>query len=471
MFQRHKKYFAICLSFLSLFFSSCSDKPNTSSTVSSSDSQRETADDSDIVITIATMDNLPSEVMSVINDLNERDNGYHYETKSYIDYYEGDSADGYSQEGLVSADFALIQDIINKDEIDIVTSQSFGNIARYEIMQDKGAFADLYQFMENDDEVNASTLNNHVLSLNEKDGKLCSIPTFYGISTLIGETKYVGSKENWTLDDFIDHWNAMPDNATINYDRTKEEAYYTVLSGNISSFIDYDNAEVHFDTPEFRRILEFCNSFEYNNGNKSSYDYDAPNFVGASVINGFYCEKGYYSDGEYTLVGYPSDNGVCAFLTPANICWSISEKSSPEKQMGAWELIRTFFTEEWLDNNIITYVNNGTPETSYWNALPGFTLNDNVCRQLGYDISDGKYYDGLVHGKEGDYYAELTSRADVDKLLSYAESIDNWQVQEDFALWQIVSDEVFSYFADEITLDECIDLIQNRASLWVSEQS
>ena len=103
--------------------------------------------------------------------------------------------------------------------------------------------------------------------------------------------------------------------------------------------------------------------------------------------------------------------------------------------------------------------------------MPGFTLNDKVCRQLGYDISDGKYYDGLMHGKDGDYYIELTSREDVDKILDYAESIDTWQVQEDYALCEIVNDEVFSYFADEITLDECIDLIQNRASLWVSEQS
>ena len=147
------KLLTACLSLLSVFAVSCSTVPHTDSTVSTAQPQEDAAKDGDIVITIATMDDLPSEVIKVINDLSEKDNGYHYQTKSYLDYYESDSADGYSLEGLVSADFALVQDIINNDDIDIVTSQSFGNIARYEIMQDKGGFADLYQFMENDAEV------------------------------------------------------------------------------------------------------------------------------------------------------------------------------------------------------------------------------------------------------------------------------------------------------------------------------
>lgn len=60
--------------------------------------------------------------------------------------------------------------------------------------------------MEQDAEVNRSTLNDRILQLNETDGKLYRLPTFYGVETLIGEAKYVGSKENWTVDEFISQW-------------------------------------------------------------------------------------------------------------------------------------------------------------------------------------------------------------------------------------------------------------------------
>lgn len=424
----------------------------------------------DTVLTIAAMGELPEEAARTINAMNEADNGITIVTRDYSGFYEGDAADGYTDDGMRAADFTLIQDIINTDDIDIVTSQSFFDIAKYEILQNKGAFADLYQFMESDPEVNTDTLNSHVLSLAEKGGKLYTLPAFYGISTLIGRAEYVGSKENWTVDEFISRWEEMPENSTINYDRTREEAFYTILRGNISSFIDYKNAQVHFDSPEFKRILEFCSRFEFNNGNKSAYDFDAPNFVGYSIIMGFMCEKGYFSSGENTLVGFPTYDGKGSFLTPANTCWSVSAKSSPEKQQAAWELIRTFCTEEWLNENVMVYKDYGTPENSFWNELPGFSLNDKFCRQLGYDISDGKYYDGLIHGKEGDYYVELPSHEDIEKLLDYINSTEKWEVKEDSALSLIVREEVFRYFADEITLDECIELIQNRAAIWVSEQ-
>lgn len=78
-----------------------------------------------------------------------------------------------------------MQDIINTSDIDIITGYSFIEEANYKNLQQKGAFADLYQFMENDTEINTQTLNSHVLQLNEIDGKLFSIPTFYTANTLI----------------------------------------------------------------------------------------------------------------------------------------------------------------------------------------------------------------------------------------------------------------------------------------------
>ena len=38
-------------------------------------------------------------------------------------------------------------------------------------------------------------------------------------------------------------------------------------------------------------------------------------------------------------------------------------------------------------------------------------------------------------------------------------------------LQKIVEEEVFEYLAGAIDIDTCIERIQNRASIWISEQS
>lgn len=90
-------------------------------------------------------------------------------------------------------------------QMEAVTKPFSKNESNYQILQNKGAFVDLYSFMENDPEVNTDTLDTHVLEVNEIDGKLYTLPDFYHINTLQGESKYVGTKENWTFDEFEEH--------------------------------------------------------------------------------------------------------------------------------------------------------------------------------------------------------------------------------------------------------------------------
>ena len=50
-------------------------------------------------------------------------------------------------------------------------------------------------------------------------------------------------------------------------------------------------------------------------------------------------------------------------------------------------------------------------------------------------------------------------------------SIQRWEIISDFNLQKIVEEEVFEYLAGAIDIDTCIERIQNRASIWISEQS
>ena len=85
------------------------------------------SDTEDIVLTMAIV--FPKEdeyrYKKPIDAFNKSDIGVTVELKNYIEYYSGSTEGGYNPEGFKTADFQLMQDIINSDEIDIILNASF----------------------------------------------------------------------------------------------------------------------------------------------------------------------------------------------------------------------------------------------------------------------------------------------------------------------------------------------------------
>lgn len=455
--------------------SSAKEEPSVQNEISTDNSTSTSENKEDIVLTMAIGGVDKRFYQNAVDTFNAEDNGYRIELKQYREY--GDPEKGnivvYDTEQDYLNDMEILQDIMNTDEIDIVCNASFCNEIYHEILQNKGAFADLYTFMENDDEVNTSTLNSHILELNETDGKLYTLPTYFNVHTLIGDKKYVGDKENWTVDEFIEHWEKMPEGSTISGSYHAEYVYYVLLRGNLESFIDYENAKVHFDSPEFKQLLEFCNTFPSNNGQKLEYEYEAPNpnFVYDFIFDGI--NQVPSISGTQTLVGYPSFDGEGAYLKAAGLSYSINAKSSPEKQKGAWQFIRTLFTKEaQLANVIESYTDpdifEGQP---VWSSEFGFCVNDEAFEQMAEDVTSQKFRQPDGYYEQVEYEPHFPTMKDVDKFREYIDSIERWEVSLDRSLWEIINEEIMAYFAGEKSLDETVDLIQNRAQIWVSEQA
>ncbi|MDE6101453.1 MAG: extracellular solute-binding protein [Ruminococcus sp.] len=479
---------ALLAGILAFTLCSCSEVKQTdiqteSKAETSQESSQQTDENTeDIIITLATNSTMRSELQDEIDSFNALDNGYQIVTKIVdMEFYNKEYDTVVLEQGdELTLDFHMVQDIMNTDSIDIIPSYTFGNQSKYEILKNMGAFVDLYPFMENDPEVNTSTLNQHILSLNETDGKLCSLPMYYMVNTLIGETRYVGDKENWTVDDFISCWEQMPEGSTVNGVRNSENIYRGILRGNLETFVDYEKAEVNFDCPEFRKILEFCNRFE-TTGQKGEWDYESPIMVSPRYLDGI-MSAGLFGENSgtsmdcnppYTMVGYPSPDGQGAFFIDSGGSYSISAKSSPEKQQGAWEFIRQIYTEEYQQENVIEkYVDNiDGEEITHFSAEKGFCINNNAFDNIADKIMNGEYYDGKYSIQGVEYTSPLPVQEEVDKMKKYLDSINRWETTIDRQLWEIIEDEVMAYFAGEKSLDDTVDLIQNRASIWISEQS
>lgn len=457
---------SICLM---ISITSCSFHKDVSKSNTLSDNQSNSVNSEETVIHFAAASNT-SYINEAIKKFNEADDGYRIEVVEY-DHTLDDShrIDG-TADALDLTDFDLIQKIINTTDIDLVVNWAFEEEANYRILQQKGAFADMYKFMENDDEINTDTLNSHVLKLNEINGELRSIPTFYVAYTLGGNPDYVGTKTNWTIDDLISHWEKMPNNATINRARTKENVYYNLLRPNLELFVDYASGTVNFDSDDFRKILEFCNSFDYGNREKADYDYNAPDFCDSCNISSF---SGQLTVGlsdinpETTFVGFPTPNGSGAYLRSFNDSFSICTSSDENKQKGAWEFIRTFFTEEWQEEHALSYDNRSKGYASQ-NA---FCMNNQAQEIIKNNMVNKKYSPPTFESKGETITVQFPTFEDCNALENYLNSIDRWEVNMDDAVSEFILEEIFAYFAGEISIDECIDRIQNRASIWISEKS
>ena len=496
-----KKEAAFMLAALTLL-TGCGSSPvsgsDSTTAPESSDVPEEHKDDT--VITIASVHGIWEPMQKLIDEFNARDNGIRVEVKNYAE--EEDLKDfgidengvfnGYDTDELKTIDFRVTQDLLNKDTIDLVGPFSFGNGAKYEIFKQRGGFCDLYEFMKDDPEVNPDTLSEHILELNERDGKLYSMPTYYAAWSMTGKSGYVGSERNWTVSEFIDRWEKMPEGATVNGTSNAENIYYDVLRTNTTAFVDYANCEVHFDSPDFRKMLEFCSTFPSNMGQKSEHDYNDVRFVQVAPIFNYksaiasemnYAEHKpeYYRlrDGSHTLVGFPTSDRRGAYLCSTHLELSICANISAEKQQAAWKFLRELYTEQFQTDSFAKRIESRNPQTGetsvQYELLLGFPINNAARANIAEGFINGSYENTNTIIPEDEYAqgSELRlEQADIDFIDEYISSIDRWEFQStDRELFSIVEDEVLAYLHGEQDIDSTIDLIQNRASIWISEQS
>ena len=300
-----------------------------------------------------------------IEQFNEMDNGYKIGVVNYNDFAD-ETAKSYEMRNAL-ADMQLNLDIMKGDVVDLVSNVSYLNSGYYEIMEKKGAFTDLNTMIDNDADFDKSELNEHVLSLLENDGGLFRMPIEFTVETLAGTAKYVGEKENWTVDEMIEHYNAAPENVSFNMKRDKYGVFMNTIRGNLGSFIDYEKGTANFDDPDFIKILEFCSRFGDGSGVANDVDRAAPIFLRDIMIDSF---KGYHMDlweftskgDECTFVGYPSDDGSGSFIN-VDYTFSICSSADDDVKKGAWEFIK-MMTSENVQNDML--------EDSYANLFTTF---------------------------------------------------------------------------------------------------
>lgn len=316
-------------------------------------------------------------------------------------------------------------------------------------------------------------LFSHVLETTEINNQLCYMPLSFSINTLTGKSKYVGSKENWTIDDLRHQWESLNGTVKFAYKDTKDIIYYTLLRGCLNSFIDYDNAKCHFDSEEFIEILDFINTFDAPLTYKIEANYLDDTFIKDVTISGFesYHEALWNEDNDdITFVGYPSYSGTGTMLDISNSQIAISAASLPEKQQGAWEFIKLLISEEYQSG--ITHSQDYYVNDIHYSIQSecGFPINYDVFQKQGKEQYINEEKDKIIEfsGMPSMNIGYL-KKSEYDRLVDYINNIQVSTSLIESELKSIIEDEIWAVFTGELTSAEAANNIQNRASILVSE--
>lgn len=418
-----------------------------------------------------------NQILEQVKEFNKTNTDFRIKVEDYNKYYEWDEEKG---ETLNTPQSQLKQDIAAGKSVDIICMNNGSLLTN---LSNKGALVNLYDYMGKNGTVSKDDIIPPLLTTGELNGKLTSISPSCYIDTLACKKKYF-DKENWTIDDMISTYENLPDGMKLfNQTNTKDNVFSTFIYGS-SSFIDYAKGTCSFDSPEFIKILEFCNTFD-NEGEGEEINWETAtqeemdNYWQESEMacrNDKALLKGvYFSDmrayaraltadfgDDITLVGYPSSDGQGARLT-TNLSFGIMANSSnPE---ACWNFISSFFTEEYQTSDNFYQI--PALKTAFGKKL------DDAMKKPYYTDQDGKkveYEDTYYLGEKEMKIPPLT-QAQRDYLEEYILGIKAGSYYYDEEVYNIINEEVQTFFKGEKTAQETASVIQNRVSILVSEQS
>lgn len=421
------------------------------------------------------------QVTEMVNDFNNSHSDVRIRISDYSKYDDYEYSDDNSIPTInnTAAD-QLRKDIVAGNAPDMLYCYDRSVIT---LLENKGAFADIYPLMGKNGTVSQDEIMPNLLKALEKEGKLYSISPSFIVTTWAVKTKHC-SKENWTVDDFIDTYDSVSTlKAPFEWGGSKEDVLESMIY-TLSDYIDYSTGTCSFDDPSFVKLLEFCNSFpdvdpndDIDGSTMKDEDWEAyyrdqemkfrndTALVAELDVSDFRRYKE-VRDGQFgediTLVGVPSSDGVGAKLRS----WeNFAILANSQYQDECWEFISKFFEEDFQREN-------------YSYEVPALTKvfeeisKESMEKPYYLDENDKKVeYDDTYYIGDQEIKIDPLTQEEYDYLVDYIKSATRMNSDYPSDVYMIIYEEVMSYFNGETSAQSAADMIQNRVSILVSEQS
>ncbi|MBE5839782.1 MAG: carbohydrate ABC transporter substrate-binding protein [Butyrivibrio sp.] len=320
---------------------------------------------------------------------------------------------------------------------------------------------DLYPYIDADTELKDSLYTN-ILDSFAIDGKLYVIPLSYQLHTYIGRSSEIGNVENWDFETMVDTFDRLGKKYPMGYD-TKSSVLGEILYDSIEDYIDWENGKNYFDSEEFRNMVEFANTFDYEyNQSMDSFELQdcvvRPLSIG-NVFDTAIAEGEMQTEG-VVYAGFPSKKGNGTVISPGLDVMAISMASKNKDY--SWEFIKQLLLpdfQEQLNNQVTLSVNRDVINSQLDKAMK-------VEMDNGKEVVKATYNTSYQYEREPIYSITEKQKDDFVRILENAKvsSTNDGKINE------IVFEEIDGYFAGQKSLDECIDNIENRVWIYISEK-
>ena len=339
----------------------------------------------------------------------------------------------------------------------------------------KGVLEDLFPYMEKDG-MNKSDYLENVLKAYEVDGKLYGIISQFYVTTTVAKTSKVGDTTGWTLSEMLDFAESGNPENIFQYGSRTSIFYYCIYN-NIDEFIDWEKSTCSFDSQDFVRVLEFANKFpeepDYNNtedeGTSAKLRSDKLLLMQTSLssVQEYQMMNGLFGE-DVTYIGYPNSERKGNLIQATGGSAAINAKSKHKD--GAWEFVKTIISDEYQDSLVSEHGSWGFPvkksslEKQFeLDSTPEYYEDENG-KQVEQMKTSWGYDDFNI-----DIYAAKPEEVEAVRQIIASAERTSGSVNEE--LVNIITEETAPFFKGQKTAGETAEIIQNRISIYVKENS
>ena len=254
-----------------------------------------------------------------------------------------------------------------------------------------------------------------------------------------------------------DRYNTLDSDTRLFEKTSKEGMAYTLIGGSMNSYIDWNTGQCSFDSGEFRSLLEFCAGFD-----KGEWD---------DVVNGYDADEGESNDGKVLLsyidinsilalksgelrygenglcIGYPGENSA-----PKLSVGNMAIASYAEHPEGAWEFIKYCMLLEDVKEVELLPVSMQGMNKHLEDQKKSFAGGGAMC------------YDDVMIEK-----SDLTEN-DIDTIIGLVKRSKYDDTNNVYNRYSLIKEDIEKYFDGKHSLDETVNIINDRMTKYVNER-
>lgn len=297
----------------------------------------------------------------------------------------------------------------------------------------KGYLADLEPLLEQDEEFSMDDLIPRCVELlRETYGGMYVLPYAFYARTIMAPREYVGDDMGWTLEEFCNMANSLPDDVTL-WSSGGDTLLSMILGTNGSRFVDYEAGTCDFENQTFIDLLNVCRD-RCTEGDDTEDD-----MLQVIPIMGQFAQFTYNNllpakAAGKTLIGYPGaeGNGMCLTFQQ---CMSIT--ASAKHPDAAWQFLRMFLSDDVQKETRIF-----TP------------IREDVYQELENDMVKNNPDEAT----QEEYAEAIAMPYDAGCVMVY-----------DDPAMEIALEEAAAFFAGDKTAEDTASVIQSRVSIYLGE--